>query len=181
MDRFGCLVWLRGNLLFMCPMGLENSPTFALKSHAGTSAARALPVCHLCCTSVCSSRIVIIRSPTNTCMLLRIKRVLDFKRLPDHAEQKPEDCTFLGLPLSLFLGCHGRIIQYTSIIAFVSLAYEHASYELILPLKNILVFSIHVKLVEDPYAQSQQQHTTSTLAVTFAAAISLYSTAGTAV
>ena len=67
--------------------------------------------------------------------------------LLDHAEQKPEDCTFLGLPLSLSLGCHGCIIQYTSIVAFASLAYEHATYEVILPFRVTLVIRIHVKLV----------------------------------
>ena len=131
----------------MCPLVLENSPTFGLKSHAGTSAARALSVCRSCCPSVCPSRIMIIRSPINTRMLLKTKRVLEFEILPDHAEQKPEDCTFVGLPLSLFMGCHGRIIQYTNTTTFVSLAYERVSYEFILPFRVILVIRIHVKLV----------------------------------
>ena len=103
MDRFEYLVWLPGNLLlFLCPLVLENSPTFGLGSHAGTSTARVLFVCRSCCPSVSPSRMVIVRSPTNACMLLKTKRVLEFKIQPDHVEQKP-DCAFLGLPFSILL------------------------------------------------------------------------------
>ena len=51
-------------------------------------------------------------------------------------------------PVSLCMGFHGRIIRCTtSIIDFVSLAYEHASYELIIPFRVILVIRINAKLV----------------------------------
>ena len=95
----GVVTW---NLQFTCPLVLENSPTFGLKSHAGTFAARALSVCRSCCSSVCLSFIMIIRSPTNACMLLKTKCVLEFKLLSDRTEQNPGDRTFLELPLPLF-------------------------------------------------------------------------------
>ena len=58
-----------------------------------------------------------------------------------------KNCTFLVLPLSFVLGCHGRTIQCTSNIAFVSFAYEDASYELVLTFGAILIFHFHEKLV----------------------------------
>ena len=88
--------------IFICPLVLENRPTSGLEPHADTSAARALSVCRSCCPFVCLSRVIIIRSPSNACMLSRTKGIIEFKILPDHAEQKPEDFTFLRLPLSVF-------------------------------------------------------------------------------
>ena len=55
--------------------------------------------------------------------------------------------TCLGLPLSLFLDFHVRVVQYKSIIVFVSLTYEHASYEVVLLFRVIVVIRKHVKLV----------------------------------
>ena len=63
----------------MCPLVLEQSHAFGLNMLAGTSAARAQSVCRSCYPSVRPSRIMIIRSPTNACMLLKTKRVLSSK------------------------------------------------------------------------------------------------------
>ena len=53
---------------------------------------------------------MIIRSPTTACVLLKTRRVLGFRVLPGHTEQKPGDRTFLVLPLPIRLACHGRTI-----------------------------------------------------------------------
>ena len=101
-------------------------------------------------------------SPTNDCMLLSTKRVPDFKVLTDHTADKPENCTFLVLPLSIFLSCHGRTEHCTRMSAFVSLPYEHASYEVSLASGAILVLCVHVELAASvptrPHPQSITGH-----------------------
>ena len=124
---------------------------------------------------------MVIRSPTNAFMLLKTKRFLEFKILPDHAEQKPEDCTCLGLPLSLFLDFHVRVVQYKSIIVFVSLTYEHASYEVVLLFRVIVVIRKHVKLVVPVRTETTTTAYYEYIGCEFAAAISLCSIAGRAV
>ena len=146
----------------MCPLVLENSRTFGFNSHASTSAARALFVCRSRCPSVCSSRIMIIRSPTNTCMLLKTKSVLSSKYCRNMLNRSQKIAIFSGYHCLCFWAVMSALyIQHTSIIALVSLGYKNASCELVLLLESSLVIRIHVKLV----AQSQQQRTMSTLAV----------------
>ena len=68
-----------------------------------------------------------VHLPTNACMMLKTKRVLEFNTLPDHAEQKPDDCTFLKLPLSRFgelSWAHYRIHKYNCVRATLVQACE---------------------------------------------------------
>ena len=123
-------------------------------------------------------------SPTNICMLLKTERVPNFKVIPDHTPQKPENRTFLVLPLSLYLSCHGRTVHCTRLSAFVSLTYEHANYDLTLAFGAILVLCVHVELVAPVLTariHSQYQRTINTTAENLAAAIAVHSNAGTAV
>ena len=95
-------------------------------------------------------------------MLLKTERLPDFKVLADHTAQKPENCTFLILLLSLFLSFHGCTVHYTRMSAFVSLTYEHGSFEVSLDSGATPVLCVNVELVASvstsPYPQSITTH-----------------------
>ena len=114
-------------------------------------------------------------------MLLKIKSVLEFKILPEHAEQKPEIAIFSGSHCLCFWAVMSALyIQHTSKIALVSLGHKHASYELVVLLESTLVIRIHAKLVVPVRTESTTAYY-EYIGCEFAAAISLCSIAGRAV